>query len=230
MKTKTSEKAKIELVKKHINGDSVGLISKDTNLPKSTIYYWINRYGKDVKKETPASAVQELCYAKMRIKKLEGIIEVLRAVDCTPSSPLRQKLKALEQLYGQYSVHTLCEALGISRASLYNHMLRNKRDDAWFVKRRENLKQLIQSIYDESNQIFGAGKIRAILVDRGYIVSEKLVSTLMREMGLYSICISSKKDNVTLGWNERKANILKQNFDVDQPNKIWVSDVTCYKF
>lgn len=230
MKTGISEKSKIETLKRHINGESVSSISKSSSIPKSTIYYWISRYGKDIRKKTPASTVLELDHARTRIKKLEGIIEVLRAVDCTLSSPLRQRLKALEPLYGQYSVHTLCEALSISRASFYSHILRNKRDDAWFVKRRENLKELIQSIYNESNQIFGAGKIRAVLINRGYTVSEKFVSELMREMGLYSICISSKKDNVTLGWNERKANILKQNFDVDQPNKVWVSDVTCYKF
>jgi hypothetical protein len=112
--------------------------------------------------------------------------------------------------------------LGISRGAFYNHILRNKRDEAWFIKRRENLKELVQSIYNESNQIFGAGKIRAALISNGYTVSEKLVSELMREMGLYSIRILSKKDNVALGWNERKANMLRQNFDVDRPNKVWV--------
>lgn len=230
MKTSISEKSKIEIIKRHINGDSVDLICKDVNIPKSTVYYWIKRYGKNIKKDTPASTVLELDHARKRIKKLEGIIEVLRAVDCTASSPLKRKLKALEPLYGHYSVHTLCEALEISRGAFYSHILRNKRDEAWFIKRRENLKELIQSIYNESNQIFGTGKIRAVLISRGHTVSDRLVSELMREMGLYSIRISSKKDNVALGWNERKANILKQNFDVDQPNKVWVSDVTCYKF
>lgn len=230
MKTSILEKNKIEIVKRYGNGDSVGSICKDINLPKSTIYYWIKRYGKNIKKDTPAGTILELDHARKRIKKLEGIIGVLGTVDCTASSPLKQKLKALEPLHGQYSVHTLCEALDISRGAFYSHILRNKRDEAWFVKRRENLKELIHSIYNESNQIFGTGKIRAVLISRGYTVSEKLVSELMREMGLYSIRISSKKDNVTLGWNERKANLLKQNFDVDQPNKVWVSDVTCYKF
>lgn len=30
--------------------------------------------------------------------------------------------------------------------------------------------------------------------------------------------------------DERRINMLRQNFNVDQPNKVWVSDVTCYKF
>lgn len=232
MQAKISQKVKIELVKRHINGDSVGSISKDTNLPKSTIYYWINQYSKniEIKKETSASTVQELYYAKQRIKKLEGLNEVLRIADCTASSPLRKKLKALEPLYGQYSVHTLCEALDVPRGTFYNYILRSKRDDAWFVKRRENLKELIRSTYNESNQIYGVSKIRAVLINKGCTVSKQLVSELMREMNLYSIRISSKKDNITLGRHERKTNLLKQNFDVNQPNKVWVSDVTCHKF
>ena len=32
-----------------------------------------------------------------------------------------------------------------------------------------------------------------------------------------------------LGWEHRKSNALKQHFATDVPDKIWVSDVTCYK-
>lgn len=89
---------------------------------------------------------------------------------------------------------------------------------------------LVQTVYDESNQIFGVSKIKAALDNRGYAVSEKVVSELMREMGLHSIRVSSKKDNRMLKRDERRVNILQQNFNVDQPNKVWASDVTCYKF
>ena len=133
MKANTIEKSKLEIVKRHINGNSVNSICKDTNIPKSTIYYWANRYGKYVKKDTPVSTVLELDHARKRIKKLEGIIEVLRAVDCTASAPLRLKLEVLAPLYGQYSIHTLCEALNVSRGTFYNHILRNKRNEAWYL-------------------------------------------------------------------------------------------------
>lgn len=230
MKTHISETSKIEIIKRNINGESVDLISQNISIPKSTIYYWISRYGKDIRKKTPARTVLELDHARTRIKKLEGIIEVLRAVDCTASAPLKHKLEALAPLYGKYSIYTLCEALDVSRGTFYNHILRNKRNGAWFIKRREDLKSQIQTVYDESNQIFGAIKIRIALVNKGYAVSDKIVSELMNEMGLHSIRISSKKDDYKFRRDERKINMLKQNFKVDQPNKVWVSDVTCYKF
>lgn len=45
----------------------------------------------------------------------------------------------------------------------------------------------IQEIYDENNQILGAGKIAAIMRNEGAKVSEEMVRTLMRDMGIGSI-------------------------------------------
>lgn len=42
-------------------------------------------------------------------------------------------------------------------------MLRNKKDNTWYAKRKEEMRVKIQQIYDDSNQIFGAGKIYAIM-------------------------------------------------------------------
>ena len=52
-------------------------------------------------------------------------------------SNLKDKLNELEKLYGQYSVHVLCDALDIPRGTFYNHIKRNKRDDTYYAKHRE---------------------------------------------------------------------------------------------
>lgn len=90
-------------------------------------------------------------------------MRVLKTVSCTVFSPLLEKLKTMELLYRQFSVHTLCDALDVSRATFYNHISRNKKDDTLAAKRREELKMRIQSIYDDSGQIYGASKTVAIL-------------------------------------------------------------------
>lgn len=71
--------------------------------------------------------------------------------------------------------------------TFYNFILRNKRDNTWYLKRQEELRIKIQEIYDENNQIFGAAKITAVLKEQGYQTSEKIVRKLMRDMGLISI-------------------------------------------
>lgn len=135
----------------------------------------------------------------------------------------------MEQLYGQYDVHTLCEALEVSRGTFYNHILRNKRSNAWFEKRREEYRVLVQEVFDEYRQVLGADKIRAILVQRGHKVSTEYVASLLRDMGLVSVRTSAKRDYRKVQELEKKKNILQQQFKADRPNQIWVSDVTCFK-
>lgn len=110
-----------------------------------------------------------------KVKRLEGKIEILKTVNCKFDAPLREKLYALEELYGKYSIHMLCETLEVSRGTFYNHILRNKRDNTYYSKRREKLRIKIQQVYDENKQIFGAAKIAAVLKSDGYKVSERIV-------------------------------------------------------
>ena len=144
-------------------------------------------------------------------------------------APLKEKLHELELLYDQYDVHTLCEALDVSRGTFYNHILRNKRGNAWVEKRREEYCILIREVFDEYRQVLGAEKIRTILVQRGYQVSTEYVARLMKEMGLASIRSTAKQDYIKLNASEEKRNILRQQFQADRPNQVWVSDFTCFK-
>ena len=111
-----------------------------------------------------------------RVAKLENMVAILQTVGCTVHAPLKERLGELELLYGQYDVHTLCEAMNVSRGTFYNHILRNKRSNAWFEKRREEYRILIQKIFDEYRQVLGAEKIRTILVQHGHQVSTEYVA------------------------------------------------------
>lgn len=68
------------------------------------------------------------------------------------------------------------------------YILRNKRGDAWFEKRREEYRVLIRDVFNEYRQVLGAEKIRTILVQRGYKVITRFVADDMREMGLLVFC------------------------------------------
>lgn len=163
------------------------------------------------------------------MQKLENMIAILKTVNCTVHAPLKEKLHELELLYDQYDVHTLCEALNVPRRTFYNHILRNERSSAWFEKRREEYCVLIREVFDEYRQVLGAEEIRTILVQRGHQVSTEYVAKLMREMGLSSIRTTAKQDYLKLHEPEKKKDILRQQFQADRPNQIWVSDVTCFK-
>ena len=159
---------------------------------------------------------------------MEQKIEILQRVNCTVSAPLQEKLQELAKLHGQYSVHALCEALCVSRGTFYNHIFRRKEVTA-YDKRRVEMKEHIQATFDESPQRFGASKIAAVLADRGVRTSPKYVAELMREMGLQSVSIYSKHDYQKSERLAKKQNMLQRQFKVDEPNHVWVSDITCFK-
>lgn len=142
---------------------------------------------------------------------------------------MKEKLLELELLYGQYDVRTLCEALEVSRGTFYNHILRNKRGNAWFEKRREEYRVLIRDVFDEYRQVLGAEKIRTVLVQRGHQVSTEYVARLMKEMGLSSVRTTAKQDFLNLRESGKKRNVLRQQFSATRPNEVWVSDATCFR-
>jgi len=53
------------------------------------------------------------------VEKFKNMIAILKTVNCTVHAPLKEKLSELKLLYGQYDVHTLCEALEVSRGTFY---------------------------------------------------------------------------------------------------------------
>ena len=177
---KFTKEEKMAFVKRYQDGETVIEICNENQIPRSTFYRWIQDYQQTVTDIGNVITPQEFLYLKRRVGKLEDMIKVLKTISCTVSSPLQEKLKAMELLYGQFSVHTLCDALEVSRGTFYNHIFRNKKGDTLAAKRRAELKTQIQSIYDDSGQIYGAGKITAILQNQGGKTSKKYVSQLMK--------------------------------------------------
>ncbi len=227
MNQKYTTKDKETVISLFMNGTPVSKLTVDTNIPRSTIYRWI--------KESQASADESNEYSPMnyyqlqrKYKKLESIVEILQRVNCKPTDSLSVKLSEMEPLYGQYSVHTLCDALCVPRGTFYNHVLRRKKTAKWYEIRREEFRERIQQIYDESKQIFGPQKICAVLQEQGHPTSVKYVRQLMKDMGLISIRHGAK------GIYEREkpdyTNHVKRQFNPQQPNEVWVSDITYYRF
>lgn len=227
-KVYTSEE-KQHLIEQYLsNKVPVGKLLASAGVPRSTFYGWLRAYQKE-RQDTNRKTIdfRNFHLLENKVIRLEGIIEILRQCPCSQQAPLKERLAFAEQIYGKYSIHMICEALAIDRGTFYNHVLRNKRDNAWYAKRRGELRFRIREVYDESRQIFGAAKITAVLRKEGIRVSEKMVSSLMREMGIQSIRQTSKAMHDA---ERRKIkNHLNQKFDTHRPNEVWVGDVTYFK-
>lgn len=222
-----TKEQKDRVVARYRSGESVATIINKEGISRSSLYLWVKQNAEKAQDKENTISVGRYKKLQQKVKRLEEIIQIYKKVNCNYNSPLKEKLYALEELYGQHSVHILCEAFDVSRGTFYNHILRNKKHNTMFAQRKEELREMIQKIYDESNQIFGAGKIMAVLKGQGIKVGEKTVRLLMRDMGIKSI----RQEAKSLYDKERKRNrnLLQQQFNPSKPNQVWVSDITLFR-
>lgn len=221
---KTKEQKELA-IKRFLSGESVLAITKEMGISRSSLYLWIKQFRE--KQSKNVISVVSFKRLQGKVKRLEEIIQIYKTVNCNYNSPLKEKLYALEELYGQHSVHILCEALDVSRGTFYNHILRNKKQNTVYVQRKEELREKIQKIYDDSNQVFGAGKIMAVLKEQGIKAGEKTIRLLMRDMGIKSIRQEAK--SLYDKEKKRNRNLLQQQFNPLRPNQVWVSDITMFR-
>lgn len=121
-------------------------------------------------------------------------------------------------------IRELCRFLNVSACGYYKWISKEKSNKK---STREELIKDIQKIYQASQCRYGAPKIHAELKVLGKNYNIKTVQNVMQENGIQAQLrrrFKTKKlqtDNRVI-----TPNILDQNFTTDQPNKIWVTDIT----
>lgn len=120
----------------------------------------------------------------------------------------------------------MAQAFGISRSSYYywekslSHPSKSK-------SRRKQLEIEIERIFKENKLQYGSPKIHAELEKIGVDCSRQFVGKIMRENNLIvqkrTKRVQTTKSNPK---NEVACNLLQQDFKVDKPNEVWVSDIT----
>lgn len=157
-----STKFKTEVIKRYQNGESILALSQELRIAQSTIYHWRKEFC-SIKAANRIYTPKEFDALSRRLEKLEHEMEIIKRSGYIADVPLQKKLSVLENIYRQadntYSVHELCEALDIARGTFYNYIFRradhSKREEAQI-----ELMRLVQQVFDDSSQRFGAEKIR----------------------------------------------------------------------
>ena len=123
-----------------------------------------------------------------------------------------------------YPVATMCRLLGVSTSGYYAWQGRAPSTRA---ESDEALLDRIREIHRLSRGTYGAPRIHAELVDRGYAVGRKWVARLMRRAGLRGI--SRRKGTRTTTRDARAraaADLVERDFTADAPDRLWVADIT----
>ena len=230
MPIKYPEAFKTNIVRRYENGEKIKDLSQELHIAQSTIYRWRKEY-RTIKARKHSYTPAEFDALSKRLQKAEHELEVIRLSKYISEMPLHKKLSTLTELYlkpdNPYSIHELCDALGVARGTFYNHIFRCS-DRSKYEDEQLELMLKVQQIFDDSKQRYGAEKIRVILAEGGIRTSAKRISSIMQELGLKSIRTNAKKDYKKRQRNA-KPNLLKQQFSTERPNQVWVGDFTYFR-
>ncbi len=118
----------------------------------------------------------------------------------------------------------MCRALDVRRSGYY--AWRNRPESERSRENRRILGQ-IEVEYAKGKKVYGSPRIHDALRAQGETCGRKLVERLMAENGIRAI--QSKKFVVTTDSEHEQPvaeNVLNRQFEVDEPNKVWLTDIT----
>lgn len=221
MAKRYTEEFKKSIVENYRGGCTAQSLSQEYGVSRGTLLLWSKQHSSVSSNQI--SREQYLLHEELIRLRIEN--KIYKECGCSACSPLSERLEAIHRLRNLYSIHALCRVLEVNRSTYYHYESRapvktkNEIQD-------DNLKPLIKEIFEFSNSLFGARRIRAKLKENGYIVSERRIGRLMKELGIYV-----KKNGPRLNSaNDRQyqyyPNRLQRKFVTEAPNMVWVSDIT----
>jgi len=216
---------KKSIVEKYQQQISVTDLSKEFEIPRSSIYNWIDLYSEKPTEDINISKKQynSLITKMNRIKDEHKLMKkILSSLELT----MTERLDYAKQLHEKgYSVHMVCRLLDINRSTFYHDKFR-KPEVTLIEEDDREFKPIINRLFDVTEGRLGARKIRTIMMKDGYQISERRVKRLMDEMDL----VPNKPDDDYNNYHKRKyaykPNIISKSEHYPFPNKIWVSDLT----
>jgi len=138
-------------------------------------------------------------------------------------SKVRRAYEFIKAHRNEYDVTTMCRVLDVARAGYYAWLqepLSNRdREDA-------RLLRLIRASYKASHGVYGARRVFLDLREAGETCSKHRVERLMWENGIKALHGYRTRYRVASKPAAAIPDLVKRNFDVIRPNKVWVTDIT----
>ena len=123
-----------------------------------------------------------------------------------------------------YPVRVMCRVLNVSTSGYYAWL---EREPSSRQREDERLKVHIGAIHARSRGTYGRARVGQQLLREDVEVGKQRIARLMREMGLQGL--PKKRFRRTTDSNHARPvapNVLDRNFEVERPNRIWVTDIT----
>lgn len=123
----------------------------------------------------------------------------------------------------KFTVEKMCDVLGVSTSGYYKW----RKHQLIYIDKKSHIEDHIRYEFEQSRGTYGSPRIADQLNDQECICSKSTVARYMKRMNIAAR--TKKKFRVTTDSNHDYRifdNVLNRKFDVEQPGKVWVSDIT----
>ncbi|MFJ7726281.1 IS3 family transposase [Neobacillus sp. NPDC097160] len=179
--------------------------------------------NKKSKKNQPIEGSQEALLEEIERLRMENAY--FKKVECLSSRKGKiteqDKANVIYDLRHEFKVINLVKMAGIPRSTYYYWVKQMNRPDKY-----NEVKELIQQIFDEHHGRYGYRRITLELRNRGLKLNHKTVHRLMKEMGLKCLVRMKKYRSYRGKVGKIAPNLLERDFQATKPNEKWVTDVT----
>lgn len=136
---------------------------------------------------------------------------------------VRKTYEFIKAHRGEHSVQMMCRLLDVAPSGFYEWLKQPMSNRA---QEDARLLRLIRASFEASQGVYGAPRVFLDLREAGETCSKHRVARLMRENNLHAL-----QGYRTRRWSVGKPaalvpNLLKRQFTVTRPNKVWVTDIT----
>lgn len=124
----------------------------------------------------------------------------------------------------EFSISTMCRVLEVSVSGYYGWLKRPKSKRA---QENDSLMDKIKAVHKQGRNQYGSPKVYRQLRKDGQSCNHKRVERLMRENGIRAKRVKKFKATTNSRHDHPVAeNLLDRAFKVNEPDKVWVSDIT----
>lgn len=123
-----------------------------------------------------------------------------------------------------FRVGRMCNILDVSRSGYYAWL---RRPESLRKKENRKLAIKIKVIHGQKRKTYGSPRIHKELNENGVKCSRNRVARIMKQEGVRAIAPRKYKATTDSKHSLPVApNFLKQDFDIKEPNKVWLADIT----
>ncbi|NVD74071.1 IS3 family transposase [Duganella sp. BJB1802] len=221
-----TEEFKIEAVKQVTErGHAVAEVAARLGVSVHSMYQWVKRYSVPAEErlatDAQAAEMKRLKAELKRVTEERDIFKKGRRVLC---QDVRVRYALIQELCTSHAIRHLCKMLAVHPSGYYAWRL-NPESRRTLEDRR--ILGHIKESWLESGSVYGYRKVSDDLRDLGEHCGINRVHRIMRAAGLRSQTGYGKRRYKRGGAPSVVApNHLQRQFDVQEPNRVWVTDIT----